>query len=373
MDQRALKSLLPAICLSIVWTMAAFLGTSASAGDLCQSGGSSCTERFKAVTNTSGLQVGNGSGVSAAPLLADKIKSRGSISAYAGGAGPGGGGNCEDRFKGVADELEKWIRQGGAGALQFADGETAATYADTIKPYLANYEVHCVGPNDRGFPVEVGGVPKECKNEVVGGKLQITCDEWKFYKSLGESKDNDLSQYRIVNHEFASGAGLEPHTGSLSTYFYSHQLTPERILLSIKPYGGSVAIKLTRFQTSQVKSQTSSCQKIVKTVKGFDNQHSTPRLSISEASCVGSESRTYSVTLVSESGVSFTSTGIGLPESSGLPGSMRDLSFYDRIIPEAGLKMQGLFHQLQNKISCRIVVVSSEGTLVNDSVCQFAD
>lgn len=150
------------------------------------------------------------------------------IAAQAGGAGPGGGDRCEDRFKAVALDLSNWIQQGGHRQLNLRAGTEiveADEYARRMRLEIGRARITCIGPTDAGYPLTVNGRAKECVNEVDRqGIRRITCDRAKFYTSSA-NPENDPAQYRMVHHEYASLAGLESPTQDDSQYGLSSQIT----------------------------------------------------------------------------------------------------------------------------------------------------
>jgi hypothetical protein len=80
--------------------------------------------------------------------------------------------------------------------------------------------VNCVQPGDEAYPVDVNNRQKICKTLVDSSGVHITCDRDLFLKL---STDDQIEQ---VHHEFAINVpGLEPDTGSISTYKISAQLS----------------------------------------------------------------------------------------------------------------------------------------------------
>lgn len=146
------------------------------------------------------------------------------VLAAVGGAGPGGGDRCEERFKEVTADLQKWIQDGGARHLQLPTGITPDIYAQSMLERVAKARITCLSAGDPGYPVLVNGKPKECRNFTDDlGQLRIECDREKFYSSLKEP-NNDAVQYRIAHHEYASLSGFEPHEEDNSSYQISNQI-----------------------------------------------------------------------------------------------------------------------------------------------------
>ena len=141
-----------------------------------------------------------------------------------GGAGPGGGDRCENRFKLIAQDLSGWIKAGGPAGLQLK-GISTSDYSAKILEQIQKARITCVGSGDAEFPVLVYGKAKECKNFVdVKGISRIVCDRQKFYSGLLDP-ENDSTQYLIVHHEYASLAGLEKPDIDNSNYEISNQIT----------------------------------------------------------------------------------------------------------------------------------------------------
>lgn len=127
-----------------------------------------------------------------------------------GGANPGGGDDCEQRFKEVVADVRKWVDGGGPKFLDFSKcGGSAEEYTRKMKAAASAYKVQCVtkdDPPENGksvWPVQVNGAPKKCINWTEGGVRRFRCDEKKFYGSKAEPT-NDSGQYRVVHHELAA-------------------------------------------------------------------------------------------------------------------------------------------------------------------------
>ena len=147
-----------------------------------------------------------------------------SIANATGGVGTGGGDRCENRFKVIAQDLETWIRDGGARGLKLGSA-SLAEYNVKMLNQIGKARITCVQQGDAEFPVTVYGKPKECKNYLDNeGMSRIVCDYNKFYGNV-LNPENDSIQYQIVHHELASLAGLEAPEAENSHYELSNQIT----------------------------------------------------------------------------------------------------------------------------------------------------
>lgn len=145
-----------------------------------------------------------------------------------GSEGRGGGDSCEDRFKVVATDLEKWIKAGGGEGLDFSSLPfqlTFQNYTTGMLDKISRARITCVGPGDADFPVLVHGKPKECRSYIdEAGIPRIICDRNKFYLHV-DNRENNPAQYRIVHHEYATLAGFEVANEDDSSYVISDQIT----------------------------------------------------------------------------------------------------------------------------------------------------
>ena len=81
-------------------------------------------------------------------------------------------------------------------------------------------DINCVRPQDKGYPVDVNDRTKICASSVDQNGVHMVCDRDLF---MGLSGDNRIKQ---IHHELAIHVpGLEPDSGSLSTYNISRQLS----------------------------------------------------------------------------------------------------------------------------------------------------
>lgn len=145
------------------------------------------------------------------------------------GPGHGGGGDsCEERFKDVARDLKKWILAGGPSRLELEKDNPPIRLDDYTKKMVEKIDaarISCVSEGDRGYPVEINGHAKECKNFVDdAGVPRIICDRKKYYLSLPD-RENDPSQYRVAHHEYATLAGFEIPKEDDSDYHISDRIT----------------------------------------------------------------------------------------------------------------------------------------------------
>lgn len=146
-----------------------------------------------------------------------------SLPAFASEGTRGGGDACEERFKAVRNDISDWIADGGGDGLQLPSGWTKTKYSKKMTSSLATARIQCVGKGDRGYPVEIDGVPKICRFDISSKSTWITCDLTKFM-SLSET-----DQYRLVHHEYAGLVGLESPRGSDSFYEVSDQITNDLV------------------------------------------------------------------------------------------------------------------------------------------------
>lgn len=304
--------------------------------------------------------------------------------AFAGGAGVGGGDECGERFDHVAKDIGDWITAGGPASLDYdnGDGVTPSTYTTRMRDRLKNYNVTCIKPGESvcpegktgndciHLPLMVDGKPKECVNYQEKGKTQVVCDRQKFYSDR-KQPDNDEGQYKIVHHELASAAGLEPHVGAKSTYYYSEQLSAyvtkkEVFYLSpIKPKPQNVDIRLTKIERGGPRFvQGRDCPEQHQTITGKDETGKL-RLSITKEVCTNrpenKQARTYILTLYSSDGTAVESHAFGLPDNMLGRGLEAE---------KDGAKLERLFNHLQGD-NCQIITVSPFGGLVDHSSCRF--
>jgi hypothetical protein len=160
-----------------------------------------------------------------------------SMSAYA-GQEKGGGDICEDRIKVIRDDLVSWIHQGGPKGLKLPSSVTVANYSQRMLEKLEAAKISCVGPMDKGYPVQINGTPKVCRFDLTTTESNITCDFLKF------NATSESSQYVLIHHEYAGLAKLESPSGDDSKYFLSNQITSyltSQVVkkLAVKPKPGS--------------------------------------------------------------------------------------------------------------------------------------
>lgn len=141
------------------------------------------------------------------------------LNAYA-GQDRGGGDLCENQIKVIREDLASWIQKGGPRGLKLPSGVSVDRYSEGMLSQISKARVRCVGPGDKGFPVEVYGTPKVCKFETgVFRGATITCERPAF-SALSES-----DQYVLVHHEYAGLAGIEQPTKDDSVYNVSNQIS----------------------------------------------------------------------------------------------------------------------------------------------------
>lgn len=293
-----------------------------------------------------------------------------------GGSGPGGGGTCERRLKKVIEEISDWQARGGHKNLKFQEGDDAASFARKMKPeYSAASNVSCVGPGDKGYPVQVNGVAKDCINWKENGKSFIRCDRKKAYTDL-KDRDNNSAQYKLMLHELASLAKLEPHVGPQSTYHYSNQITDfvgekKMKFLEIKQVPKTVDIKLTSItRTSGPTGRGGSCNgdapqtHITYTGKDFKGRK---RMELTELRCPGRDNvPAYRLNIFSLGGGSGLTEGVAV-NIDNIPAFVRNNQ-----VTRDGMKLQDLFLRLTNA-NCRLLRTDSDGKLISHEDCPFTD
>ena len=300
-----------------------------------------------------------------------------------GGANPGGGDDCEQRFKEVAADIRKWVEGGGPKFLDYKKcGGNAAEFTKKMLAATGSYKAQCVSRDDPPdasgrpvWPVQVNGTPKKCINWMEGGQRIFRCDEKKFYGSKKEPT-NDSGQYRVVHHEFAAIAGLEPHTEDDSSYCFSNQLEGflenKKVLAIRPPKETGVSLKLSRIERSQKQARRTypppHCLETVKTVKAYERDGREPRVEIMEMTCPGEPASLYKVKVRSSDGNVIEDGGVGL----NLDQMMRYPHMAERMT-EKGKRLQRIFLRLNSGVNCLLVKVSEEGQLLDTSDCRFSN
>jgi hypothetical protein len=138
--------------------------------------------------------------------------------AAGGSEGTGGGDLCEARIQAIRNDIVDWISRGGHEGLKLS-GLDVGTYKSRMKLVAQTARIVCVNPGDKGYPVEVDGVAKECRFDKRESRSLITCDTRKFQ---GRSESD---QYVLVHHEYAGLAGIEKPKGDISDYSISSQIS----------------------------------------------------------------------------------------------------------------------------------------------------
>jgi hypothetical protein len=295
--------------------------------------------------------------------------------AFAGGAGVGGGDECGKRFEKVAGLINKWIDDGGPKNLKYRDGLTANDYDTRMKKVLGpdehgdlkGFDIECVAPGDKHYPVDADDSAKECINfKGEDDKIHIRCDLAKFYSSK-KDPDNDAGQFEMVHHELVSAAGLEPHDGPKSTYFFTNQISAfvsEKLekYLAIQPHAGNTNLRLTKIvREPQTSSRNSAgCLESVHTVRAFD-ANGKPRLELRQENCFAKNYQAYVLHLIDENGVVTESHGFGLPPSIFHDGKQPDPN---------GEKLSQLFESL-NTAKCVQITQAPDHSLVGSSACPW--
>ena len=146
----------------------------------------------------------------------------------------GGGDLCENRIKIIKDDLLDWISKGGPNNLKLPSGIVVGQYKNDMMNVLSTAAVECVGKGDRGYPVEINGVPKVCVFD--SGRNNIICD----YTKFTSTKESD--QYVLIHHEYAGLANIEIPNASDSNYSVSNQISGylvDQVIkkLAVKPRG----------------------------------------------------------------------------------------------------------------------------------------
>lgn len=155
-------------------------------------------------------------------------------------AGPGksgGGDECENQLKEIKKDFLAWIDEGGHKQLDLLERMTHENYSEKMKSEILQSQFSCVGPADKGYPVEVNGTPKVCKFQKTSSQSVFKCDFNKFLLLSTEQK------YRKYHHELAGLIGLEVPSSKKpeeSTYEISNQISLESVLVK------KVKLKVTR-------------------------------------------------------------------------------------------------------------------------------
>jgi hypothetical protein len=170
-----------------------------------------------------------------------------STSALAGGGTSAGGGDlCEDRIKVIRDDLLDWIQQGGPDALTLPAEVSVKQYSNGMLKAIRNAKIQCIGPHDRGYPVNVNGTPKICRFDQNAAGSRIICDFQKFRSLSGSDR------YVLIHHEYAGLSGIEQPNGDDSNYEVSNQISEflENNRLNVKisqgtPFNGCYSVSDT--------------------------------------------------------------------------------------------------------------------------------
>jgi hypothetical protein len=137
-----------------------------------------------------------------------------------------GGDSLEPRFLEIANDIRKWIRDGGARALRMREGDTIEEYQTRMLLVLDRYSVSFT--QDK---IYVNGAEKDCENDPLSGRIR--CATARF--PTIETENGEDRQYRLVHHELAGLAGLEQNLGSpKSDYFYSDQISASLETVMVK-------------------------------------------------------------------------------------------------------------------------------------------
>jgi hypothetical protein len=135
------------------------------------------------------------------------------LHANAGERGGNGGDICLRKFEVIRDDLKAWISKGGSRLLRLPEGLSVENYDSLMLEQIEKARVKCVGQGEDGFPVQVLGQPRTCKNFVgSSGVTQIVCDANKF------NGTPEQEQYVLVHHEYAGAAGIEVNFGERSDF-----------------------------------------------------------------------------------------------------------------------------------------------------------
>ena len=153
--------------------------------------------------------------------------------AIAGGGSTGGGDlECDAKIQDITTNIQTWVTNKGERSgtrLDLSSSVHPKTHtAYTFSQYETSMldllkkpvDANCVSQGDSAYPVEVGNSAKICKTFVDAKGIHMLCDRVLF---MGLDADDRIKQ---VHHELAINvAGLEPDTGSISTYKISKQLS----------------------------------------------------------------------------------------------------------------------------------------------------
>jgi len=135
-----------------------------------------------------------------------------SLNLFAAGEGAtNGGDNCENKIKTIALDIQHWITNGGAKAMNFKGEVDLESYESKMLDVLdGETKISCVS---RG--IELMNVEKTCIN--FENKIECNYDR---FMTL-----NSEEQYILIHHEYAGLAGIEVNESWSSDYFYSSQLS----------------------------------------------------------------------------------------------------------------------------------------------------
>lgn len=169
-------------------------------------------------------------------------------SAFAQGSGSTGGGDtgCESRILELRADLDRWVKQGGPKGLNFHGTSTdLEKYSQAMSKVLVKnvVAVSCISPSiGVPEPILVYGQPKTCKWSVSAANQKlIQCNSDRFLRLTTEE------QYRLIHHEYAGIAGVEPNNREHSDYTLSNQIGAflrNQVVqrLSIRPYSGRLTL-----------------------------------------------------------------------------------------------------------------------------------
>ncbi len=139
----------------------------------------------------------------------------------------GGGDNCEPRIQEIRDDIALWIQRGRHSQLRDMT-VSPETYAERMQQFLKvtkesdgrlrpETTIAC-----QHHPIEVQGEEKVCRFDLLPQGPKITCYAEAF---MNKSLMDEDEQYRLIYHEYAGLAQLEPPFGSQSTYPHSKQIS----------------------------------------------------------------------------------------------------------------------------------------------------
>lgn len=192
-------------------------------------------------------------------VLAGQLLSFEALGAVDSGGGATGGGDvaCAAKIQRVRDDLLSWINNSqtelAAMKLQIPEAE----YKSKMNLQFVTAHVACTDEQTETIdPVKVDGIAKTCRFDKFDcdsflakiddfakslpqtvfqnaksscqpheNKSYVTCDYKKIVQPNGQLAITENDLYRLVHHEYAGLADIEPASSDQSTYIYSNRLT----------------------------------------------------------------------------------------------------------------------------------------------------